>query len=236
MEGIKGFWATVIGKVLIIGIIGGVLLVTVLLGMVLFGGNPPESSSDPEQELASVIQTQKAAETASASQPTATVVPTETSLPTDTPVSDTTVPTGTPVATSTAGASTGTDPYLDNVNQGLQNYQSAYSDVNNYFQESTTDASKLLDNNWKRQAKMALNQLDDAANQLENLGDAPPEYEQLDGDLTSIASETDELVQNFGNGIDQFDPSAISNAAANLSKIASYVDSASQELDQFLNP
>jgi hypothetical protein len=234
MEGIKGFWATGIGKVLIVGIIGGVLLVTVLLGMVLFGGNPPESSSDPEQELASVIQTQKAAETALASQPTATAVPTDTPLPTDTPAQDTAVPTGTPVATGTAGTST--DPYLDEVNLGLQNYQSAYSDVNNYFQESTADASKLLDNNWKRQAKMALNQLDDAANQLENLGDAPPEYEQLDDDLMSIASETHELVQNYGNGMDQFDPSAISNAAANLSKIASYVNSASQELDQYLNP
>jgi hypothetical protein len=83
---------------------------------------------------------------------------------------------------------------------------------------------------------MALNKLDDAANQLENIGDAPPEYEGLDGDLDSIASETDDLVQNFGNGIDQLDPGAISNAAANLGNIVSYLDSASQELDQFLNP
>jgi hypothetical protein len=234
MESIKGFWGTGIGKVLIIGIFGGVLFVCVLLGMVLFGGNAPISSSESEQELSAVIQTQKAAETASASQSTATTAPTNTPLPTDTPVPSTAVPTSSPVATSTVV--TTSDPYLDEVNLGIQNYQSAYSDVNDFFQESTADASKLLDNNWKQQANMALNQLDDAANQLKNIGDAPPEYEQLDGDLTSIASETDELVQNFGNGINQLDPGAISNAAANLGNLASYLDSASQELNQYLNP
>lgn len=234
MEGIRGFWATGIGKVLIIGIIGGVLLVSILLGMVLFGNNSPAGSSEPEQELLSIIQTEQAAETTLASQPTTTSLSTDTPLPTDTPVPNTEVPTSSPVATSTVG--TTTDPYLDEVNLSLQNYQSAYSNVNNYFQESTADASKLLDNNWKQQANMALNQLDDAANQLENIGDAPPEYEQLDSDLTSITSETHELVQNYGNGINQLDPGAINSAAANLSNIASYLNSASQELNQFLNP
>lgn len=231
MEGIREFWSTGIGKVLIIGIFGGVLLVCVLLGIVLIRDISPESPSEPEQDLSSVIQTQKAAETALAAQPTGTATPTEAPSPTDTPVPDPLTPTGTPLATSTSGTST--DPYLNEVDIRLRNYQSAYSDVNNYFQESTTDASKLLDNNWKQKANMALNQLDNAANQLETIGEAPPEYEELDTDLISLASETHDLVQNYGDGINQLDPSAINQAANNLTDIATYLDSVVQELDQF---
>ena len=232
MEGIRGFWNTGIGKVLIIGILGGLLLVCGLLGISLIGGNTPESQAESEQDL-SFLQT-RIAETALGSQATATAIPTETSLSTDTPIPATSTPTSTPLATGTTA--TTTDPYLDEVNLSLQAYQSAYSNVNNYFQESSADPSKLLDNNWKRQANMALNQLDDAANQLENIGEAPPEYEELDLNLMSVASETHELVQNYGNGINQPDLSAINNAANHLSNIASYLNNVVQELDQLNNP
>lgn len=232
MEGIKGFWATTIGKVLIIGILGSLVLVCGLLGFSLLSGNTPDSQSETDRD-SSALQTQ-IAETALGSQATATLLPTETPLPTDTSVPETPTPTETPIATGTAA--TTSDPYLDQVNLGLQNYQSAYSNVNNLYQESTADASKLLDNNWKRQANMALNQLDDAANQLENIGDAPPEYEELDLNLMSVASETHEFVQNYGDGINQFDPNAISNAANNLLNIASYLNSTLQELEQLNNP
>ena len=231
MEGIREFWNTGIGKVLIIGIFGGVLLVCVLLGIVLIREISPASPSEPEQDLSTVIQTQKAAETVLAAQPTDTATPTETPPPTDTPVPGSLTPTGSPPATSTSGASD--DPYLDEVDARLQNYQAAYSGVNGYFQESSADASKLLDKNWKQKANMALNQLDDAADQLETIGEAPPEYEGLDTDLMSLASETHELVQNYGDGINQLDPNAITEAASNLADIATYLDSVVQELDQF---
>lgn len=234
MEGIRDFWGTGIGKVLIVSIIGGVLLVCVLLGMVLFGNYGPESPSEPEQELSSVIQTQKAAETALASQPTATTVPTDMPLPTDTFVPGTIVPTSTPVATGTVAPDS--SPYLDEVNVNLQAYQNAFADVERYVQESTTDFSVLLKQDWKKDAGMALNQLDEAANQLENIDGAPPEQEQLDMYIKSIAKETHQLVDNYNNAMDQLDPNAINNAVGNLGNINSYMNSATQELNQFLNP
>lgn len=232
MEGIKEFWNTGIGKVIITGILGSSLLVGILLGIVLIRNNTPESPSESEQDL-STLQTQ-VTETVLEPQTTATSIPTETPLPTDNLLLETSTPTSIPLATGTTA--TTTDPYVDDVNLGLQAYQSAYSNVNNYFQESTADASKLLDNNWKQQANMALNQLDAAATQLENIGDAPPEYEELDLNLMSMTSETHMLVQNYGNGINQLDPNAINNAANNLSNIASYLNSAVQELGQLTNP
>jgi hypothetical protein len=228
MDGIKEFWATGIGKVIITGILGSTLLVCVLLGLVLIRNNIPESQSDPEQDLSS-LQTQ-AAETALTFQPTDTATPTETSSTTDISVPNTKASTRTPSSTGSSDPSA--NPYLNEVNVRFKDYQSAFSDVDGYFQESTADTSVFLDDNWKQNANTALNQLDDSADQLENIGDAPPEYEELDSNLTSIASETHKLVKNYGDGIDQLDPSAINEAADNLNNIGSSMNDVAQELNQ----
>jgi hypothetical protein len=232
MESIKEFWATGIGKVIITGILGSTLLVCVLLGLVLIRNNTPESQSDPEQDLSS-LQT-LAAETALASRPTDIATPTEMPSPTGTSVPNTRASTG--ASSSTGSSDTNTNPYLNNVNVRFKDYQSAFSEVDGYFQESTADASVLLDDNWKQNANTALNRLDDSADQLENIGDAPPEYEELDSNLTSIASETHKLVKNYGDGIDQLDPSAINEAADNLNNIASSMNDVAQELNQLNLP
>ena len=54
--------------------------------------------------------------------------------------------------------------------------------------------------------------------------------------LKSIAGETHELVDNYGNGVNQLDPNAINSALDSLNQIDSYMNSASEELDKYLNP
>jgi len=157
--------------------------------------------------------------------PTATSTQTPTPLPTNTAT-----PTSSPTATGTAS---GSDPYLDEVNFNLQDYQNAFANASDYVQTPTIDFTVLLNENWKQDANMALGQLDEAAKQLENIDDAPPEYEQLDMYLKSIASETHALIANYGNGVDQLDPGAISNAVDNLNNIASNVSNASEELNKY---
>ena len=162
--------------------------------------------------------------------PTATYTPIPPTLtPTVTPTN-----TATPTSSSTAtGTVVANDPYLDEVNLNLQAYQNALANASNYVQTPTTDFSVLLDEDWKQNASMALNQLDEAASQLESLDNAPPEQEQLDMYLKSIASETHDLVDNYGNGMDQLDLSAINSAINNLSNIMSYMNSAAAELDKY---
>lgn len=157
--------------------------------------------------------------------PTATPTQTPTVVPTNT-----TTPTSSPTATGTASASS---PYLDEVNASLQVYQNAFANASDYVQTPATDFTVLLSENWKQNANMALNQLDEAAKQLENIDDAPPEYAQLDMHLKSIASETHNLIANYGNGVDQLDPGAISNAVGNLNNIASDMNSALEELNKY---
>ena len=122
---------------------------------------------------------------------------------------------------------------MDEVNINLQAYQNAFANASDYVQTPTTDFTVLLNENWKQNANMALGQLDEAAKQLESIDDAPPEYEQLDMYLKSIASETHNLIENYGNGVDQLDPSAISNAVGNLNNIASNMNNASDELNKY---
>lgn len=160
--------------------------------------------------------------------PTATLTLTPTATPTHTAT-----PTSSPTATS-AGASN--DPYLDEVTVNLYAYQNALANASNYVQAPTTDFSVLLDENWKQNANAALNQLNEAANQLENIDNVPPEYEQLDMQLKMIASETDVVVENYGNGVDQLDLGAINSALNSLSKITSYINTATAELDKYQNP
>jgi hypothetical protein len=234
MDGIKQFWNTGVGKVLIIGILGSVFLVSVLLGITLLNGNAPANTSETEDDLASAIQTQKASETEAASQPTDMVSATETSPPTETPFSDTPMPTSSPVSTGTVASAS--NPYLDQVNVNLQAYQNALANANDYVQTPSTDISVLLNEDWKQNAENALNQLDEAATQLESMDNPPPEQEQLDMYLKSIASETHEMVDNYGMGMDQLDPSAIASAVNNLTNISSYVNDATTELEKYYNP
>lgn len=166
---------------------------------------------------------------------TDTLLPSTTTLtqiPTVTPT-DTASPTSTPTATGTVSAS---NPYLDEVNLNFQAYQNGLANARDYMQPPTTDFSVLLNDNWKQNTEAALGQLDEAANQLENCDNAPPEHEQLDMYLKSIASETHELVDNYGNGMDQLDLGAINSAISNLSNITSYMNSAKAELDKYYNP
>jgi hypothetical protein len=226
MEGIKQFWDTTIGKILIIGIVGSALLVCVLLGFTLFRDNTPASPEDPQRELAAT-KTQPAA-TDILVQVTDTAIPTETTLP------GTATPTNTPVPTGDAPAVN--DPYLDEVNVNLGAFKKAFNNASNYVQTPVTDFSVLSNENWKQDANMALSQLNEAANQLENIDNPPPEYAQLDMQLKSIASETHELVNNFENGVNQLDPNAISNAVNNLTNVSTYVNNATSELDKYYNP
>ena len=85
-------------------------------------------------------------------------------------------------------------------------------------------------------AEAALGQLDEAANQLENIDKAPPEQGQLDMYLKSIVNETHKLVDNYGNGIDQLNLGANNSAINNLSNIISYINSAKAELDKYTKP
>jgi len=118
----------------------------------------------------------------------------------------------------------------------LQAYQDAFANASNYVKTPATDFSVLLDENWKQNAGMALNQLDEVAKQLENIDNPPPENEQLDMYLKSIANETHALVNNYGNGMDHLDLNAINNAINNLGNITSYINSAASELDKYNNP
>lgn len=169
--------------------------------------------------------------------PTATDTPisptaTSPSTPTATPTY-TATPTSSPTATSTMAASS---PYLDEVNLNLQAYQNALANATNYVQTPSTDISVLLDEDWKQNAENALNQLDEAATQLENIDNPPPEQGQLDMYLKSIASETHELVGNYGNGMERLDLNAINSAINNLGNITSYINSATAELNKYYNP
>lgn len=159
-----------------------------------------------------------------------TATPTLTSTATPT---NTATPTGSPTATGTVAASS---PYLDEVNVNLQAYQNALANASNYVQAPTTDFNVLLDEDWKQNAGNALNQLDEAAKQLENIDNAPPEQEQLDMQLKMIASETHELVNNFGNGMNQLDLGAINRAINNIGNITSYINNATAELEKYNNP
>jgi hypothetical protein len=160
--------------------------------------------------------------------PTATPTLTSTATPTTTAT-----PTGSPTATGTVAAG---GPYLDEVNVNLQGYQNALADASNYVQAPTTDFSVLMDADWKQNAGMALNQLDEDAQQLESIENAPPEQEQLDMQLNMIASETHELVDNFGNGMNQLDLGAINRAINNIGNITAYINNATTELEKYNNP
>jgi len=169
--------------------------------------------------------------------PTATFTPipstsTPTLTPTTTPT-DTATPISSPTATSTVAASS---PYLDEVNVNLQAFQNAFNNASNYVQTPTTDLSVLLNENWKQEAGAALGELNEAASQLESIDNPPPEYAQLDMYLKSIASETHEMVNNYGNGVDQLDPGALSSAVNNLGNISSYVNNATTELNKYYSP
>jgi hypothetical protein len=226
MEGIKQFWGTTIGKILVIGILGSALIVCSLLGITLSRDNAPAASPAESQPESTATQTQPAA-TDTPDQATNTATPTETSLP------NTALPTSSPDA---AGTVPDSSPYLDEVNVNYQDFQNAFANARNYVQKPNTDPSVLLDENWKKDAEMALGQLNDAANQLESIDNPPPEHEQLDMYLKSIANETHMLVNNYGNGLDQLDPSAFSSAVNNLNNISSYMNSATTELDKYYNP
>jgi len=142
-------------------------------------------------------------------------------------------PTSSPTATNTVAAS---DPYLDEVNISLQAYQDAFANASNYVQAPVSDFNVLLDQNWKQQANMALGQLDEVAEQLENINNVPPEQMQLDMYLKSIAGETHKLVENYGNGLNNLDPNAISMSISNLTNISSYLNSATTELNKYYRP
>jgi hypothetical protein len=159
-----------------------------------------------------------------------TATPTFTSTAT---LTNTATPTSSPTATSTTAASS---PYLDEVNLNLQAYQNALANATNYVQTPSTDISVLLNEDWKQNAENALNQLDEAATQLESMDNPPPEQEQLNMYLKSIASETHELVGNYGNGVEQLDLNAINRAINNLGNITSYINSATAELNKYYNP
>jgi len=171
------------------------------------------------------------------------VPPTATDTPISPTASSTSTPTATPTYTATpTSSSTATSPtdasspYLDEVNLNLQAYQNALANASNYVQTPSTDISVLLNEDWKQNAENALNQLDEAATQLESIDNPPPEQEQLDMYLKSIASETHELVDNYGNGVDRLDLNAINSAINNLGNITSYLNSATAELNKYYNP
>jgi hypothetical protein len=159
-----------------------------------------------------------------------TATPTFTSTATST---NTATPTSSPTATGTVAAGS---PYLDEVSVNLQEYQNALANASNYVKAPTTDFNVLLDEDWKQNAGNALNQLDEAAKQLEGIDNAPPEQEQLDMQLKMIASETHELVDNFGSGMNQLDLGAINSAINNIGNITSYINNATAELDKHNNP
>lgn len=159
---------------------------------------------------------------------TATSTPTPTVIPTNTAT-----PISSPTATNTVAASS---PYLDEVNVNLQSFQNAFANASNYVQTPTNDFSVLLNENWKQEAGTALGELNEAASQLESIDNPPPEYAQLDMYLKSIASETHELVNNYGNGMNQLDLGAINSAVNNLGNISSYMNSATTELNKHYSP
>ena len=174
MDGIKGFWGTAIGKVLIIGIFGSTLLVCFLLGITVFVNNTPESPAEPEQ--GSLPGQTQAAEATPESQATDTPAPTNAPSPTKTSPSETPLPTSSPVG---GGSSTTNSPYLVEVNSGLRAYKRAYAKAEGYIQDSATNVSLLLNEDWKQNAESALGDLDEAANQLESIDNPLPNTSSL---------------------------------------------------------
>ena len=83
---------------------------------------------------------------------------------------------------------------------------------------------------WKLDMGSALAELTIASEDLQNIPNATPRYQNLDQLLNMVGSETIKMINNYTMAVDNLDVSYLELAKANLQKINQYIQQATDEL------
>lgn len=133
-------------------------------------------------------------------------------------------PTNTPLATP--------DPYLDEMTKRIDSFGLAYNLFRSQHERLASDPNLVNDANWKLDMGNALAQLQVASEDLQNIPNLTPPFQNLDTALKTLAADSLALKENYITYIDQLDLSAYSRAVDNLTAINNDIQSATEEMDK----
>jgi hypothetical protein len=148
--------------------------------------------------------------------PTGTPIPSNTPKPSNTPVTITPSPT--------------LDPYYSEMLKRTDAYQAAYNKFGVQNQRMAENPYLLQDMDWKLDMGSALAELTIASEDLQNIPNATPRYQNLDQLLNMVGSETIKMINNYTKAVDNLDASYLDQVKVNLLNINQYLQQATDEL------
>ncbi len=122
------------------------------------------------------------------------------------------------------------DPYYSEMLKRMDAYQVAYNKFGVQNQRMAENPYLLQDMDWKLDMGSALAELTIASEDLQNIPNATPRYQNLDQLLNMVGSETIKMINNYTMAVDNLDVSYLELAKANLQKINQYIQQATDEL------
>ena len=153
--------------------------------------------------------------------------PAATSAPAPTIVPPTLEATAAPVATSDKSA------YLSVFVSRLTPYLSAYGTFFELHRRVDEDRSLLLDTTWATQMETALENLDNAALNLETISQTPPDAEKANEAVKKIGAETHLLVAAY-RSVFAGDESAANAVNQHIENLNKFNELAAAEISKFL--
>jgi hypothetical protein len=153
--------------------------------------------------------------------------PAATSAPAPTIVSPTLEATAAPMATSDKSA------YLSVFVSRLTPYLSAYGTFFELHRRVDEDRSLLLDTTWATQMETALENLDNAALNLETISQTPPDAEKANEAVKKIGAETHLLVAAY-RSVFAGDESAANAVNQHIENLNKFNELAAAEISKFL--
>lgn len=104
------------------------------------------------------------------------------------------------------------DDYVSLVKQKGNLYVNALSKVYDLILKASDDTSLLQDNGWKKELYIALEDLDNRANEFANIGEPPPQHEVLHSKIIDLRDETQLFLNAYKTGVEDLNPEYINQA------------------------
>ena len=133
--------------------------------------------------------------------------------------------------TTLACSFTAKTDYRETLTDNLNAYADAFLKYATTMQLAEANSNMLHDDAWVADVKDKLAAIKSAGDALGSMENVPDDYIVVDDLMKLISQETNMLVDNINQGLDEEDFAKLEAAVENMNNISAYMDSATREIE-----